>query len=185
MRTAVFFETDGVLNQMRVVKGQQVSPMTLEEFRLNPDAEEPLRRLKAAGYVLLAITNQPGLSLGVQSRRELDLMHAQLQRHFNLHGVLLCPHGEADDCSCRKPQAGLITEAAFKWHLDLERSFVVSDKWQDAKAAHIAGCTSILIKSPWNGTGHYDFVVKDIGAAVSKILQLQPSGCARPKCGTS
>jgi histidinol-phosphate phosphatase family protein len=126
---------------------------------LNPQAEEPLRHLRRAGYLLLATTNQPGLSHGSQSRRELDLMHGQLERAFRLDGVLLCPHAAADDCPCRKPKAGLILEAAFKWHLDLDRSFVISDKWQDAQAAHIAGCTSILIRSPWTGSGHRDFIV--------------------------
>ena len=76
-------------------------------------------------------------------------------------------------------------EAAFKWHLDLERSFVISDKWQDAKAAHIAGCTSILIKSPWIGSGHIDFVVPNIAAAVGKILDLQPSAIVRSTCSAA
>jgi hypothetical protein len=54
----------------------------------------------------------------------------------------------------------------------LERSFVISDKWQDAQAAHVSGCTSVLIKSPWNGSGHHDFVVSDLPGAVKKVLQL-------------
>ena len=185
MRSAVFFERDGILNLVRVSKQQQIVPTTLADFHLNPNAEEPLRQLKAAGYILLATTNQPGLSLGSQSRRELDLMHERLQKAFRLDGVLLCPHAGADDCPCRKPKAGLIMEAAFKWHVDLERSFIISDKWQDAQAAHIAGCTSILIKSPWNGSGHHDFVVPDIAAAASKILQVQPSAIVRSACSAA
>jgi histidinol phosphatase-like enzyme len=63
-------------------------------------------------------------------------------------------------------------EAAFKWSLDLDQSFVISDKWQDAKAAQIAGCTSVLVRSPWIGDDHHDFLVDDIQSAVQKILQL-------------
>jgi len=180
MRAAVFFERDGVLNRVEVKGNQQRAPATFAEFQLNSAAREPLRQLKAAGYALLAITNQPGLSDGSLSRRELEAMHALLEAHFALNGVLLCPHGEADDCPCRKPKSGLLIEAAFKWHLDLERSFIVSDKWQDAQAAHVAGCTSILLRSPWNGTGHHDFIVPDLATAVHKILLLQPSGIIRP-----
>jgi D-glycero-D-manno-heptose 1,7-bisphosphate phosphatase len=182
MRSAVFFERDGILNLARVVEQRQIVPTALADFHLNPQAEEPLRQLKTAGYLLLATTNQPGLSGGSQSRRELDLMHGQLERAFRLDGVLLCPHAGVDDCPCRKPKAGLLMEAAFQWHLDLERSFVISDKWQDAQAAHIAGCTSILIKSPWIGSGHRDFIVPDIAAAVGKILQMQPSAIVRSTC---
>lgn len=175
MKSAVFLERDGVLNMARVERQQQVSPRTLDEFVIDFSAVEPLKELKAAGYVLLATTNQPGISRGYQSRRELDRMHDRLKHCFNLDDVLMCAHDEMDRCPCRKPKAGLLLEAGFKWQLDLEHSFVISDKWQDAKAAHIAGCTSLLIKSPWNGSGHHDFVLPDLRSAVGKVLQLQAS----------
>jgi histidinol phosphatase-like enzyme len=70
----------------------------------------------------------------------------------------------------------LLVEAAFKWHLDLDRSFVISDKWQDAEAARTAGCTSLLINSPFVGKAHKDFVLPDIGAVVEKILRLKNTG---------
>jgi histidinol phosphatase-like enzyme len=65
-----------------------------------------------------------------------------------------------------------LIEAAFKWHLDLERSFVISDKWPDAEAAWAVGCTSLLIQSPWIGSVHRDFVVAGLASAVHKIMQL-------------
>lgn len=172
MKSGVFFERDGILNLAQVERQHQISPLRLEDFHLNLDAVEPLRELKAAGFVVLVTTNQPGLSRGYQSRRELDLMHATLREQFTIDDILVCPHDEMDLCPCRKPRAGLLTEAAFKWHLDLERSFVISDKWQDAHAAHIAGCASLLVKSPFNGSGHHDFVLPDLHSAVAKVLQL-------------
>jgi D-glycero-D-manno-heptose 1,7-bisphosphate phosphatase len=174
MKSAVFFERDGILNLVRVEKQYQVSPLTLDQFRLNEAALQPLRDLKAAGFVLLATTNQPGLSRGYQSRRELDLMHALLRQRFGLDDVLMCPHDETDGCPCRKPNPGLLIEAAFKWHVDLDRSYVISDKWQDSQAAHVAGCTSFLIRSPWNGSGHRDFILPDLPSVVNKILQVHP-----------
>ncbi len=72
-----------------------------------------------------------------------------------------------------KPRAGLLVEAAFKWHVDLDHSFVVSDKWQDSEAARTAGCTSLLVASPWNGQAHHDFVLPDLDAIVDKIHQLK------------
>lgn len=175
MKSGVFFERDGILNLVKVEREHQVTPLSLDEFRVNPVALEPLRQLKAAGYVLLATTNQPGVSRGYLSRRELDRMHDFLRRSFPLDDILVCPHDEMDRCPCRKPRPGLFTEAAFKWHLDLERSFVVSDKWQDARAAHVAGCTSLLVASPWIGTGHHDFVLPHLSAVVDRIHQLNSS----------
>jgi histidinol phosphatase-like enzyme len=66
-----------------------------------------------------------------------------------------------------------LVEAGFKWYLDLDHSFVISDKWQDAEAAWAAGSTSLLLQSPWLGAGHRDFVLSDLGAIVEKILQLR------------
>ncbi len=176
MKQGVFFERDGVLNQARVEGQHQVSPLTLGDFRVNRKAVPLLKKLKAAGFVLIATTNQPGLSRGYQSRSELDRMHNLLRTTFPLDDVMVCPHDETDRCPCRKPKPGLFIEAAFKWHLDLDRSFVISDKWQDAEAARTGGCTSLMLQSPWLGAVHRDFVLPDLAAVVDKILQLNAGG---------
>jgi D-glycero-D-manno-heptose 1,7-bisphosphate phosphatase len=172
MKAAVFFERDGVLNRLRA-EARGATPLTLDQFVFNEEAVEPLWALKAVGYLLLVTTNQPGLSRGYQSRRELDLMHDLLRKRLQIDDILVCPHDEMDDCPCRKPKPGLLQEAAFKWHLDLDRCFVVSDKWQDAEAARNAGCTSFLIRSPLNGAVHRDFTLSSLPAVVHKILQRQ------------
>ena len=173
MKLGVFIERDGVLNQIRIERQHQVSPLTFDQFRIHQDAAPQLQKLKAAGFVLIATTSQPGLSRGYQSRRELDIMHALLRRALPLDDIFVCPHDETDPCPCRKPKAGLLREAAFTWHLHLDRSFVISDKRQDAEAAHLAGCTSLIIQSPWLGTAHRDLVLPNLEAAVEKILQWQ------------
>jgi D-glycero-D-manno-heptose 1,7-bisphosphate phosphatase len=145
----------------------------LEEYRVNTKVKGLIRALKSNGFVLIVTTNQPGLSRGYQSRRELDRMHELLRRTFPLDDILICPHDEADQCPCRKPRPGLFIEAAFKWHLNLDHSFVISDKWQDAEAARTAGCTSLLLQSPWIGQGHHDFVLPDLKSIVQKIIQLR------------
>ena len=173
MKQGVFIERDGVLNLARVERQLQHGPLTLEELRVNMAAAPLLAKLKMAGLLLIATTNQPGLSRGYQNRRELDRMHELLRKTFALDDILVCPHDETDRCPCRKPKPGLLVEAAFKWHLDLDRSFVISDKWQDAEAARTAGCTSLLVDSPWLGKVHRDFVLPDLAAVVEKILRLK------------
>ena len=176
MKQGIFFERDGILNVGRTESHQQGSPLTMEEFHVNEAIAPLLRRLKAAGFRLIATTNQPGISRGYQSRRELDRMHDLLLRKLPLDDILICPHDEMDLCPCRKPKPGLLVEAAFKWHLELPASFVVSGKWQDAEAARAAGCTSLLLQSPYNGDGHHDFILPDLPAITDKILQLQMAG---------
>ncbi len=180
MKTAIFLERDGVLNLATVRGTQQVAPATVEEFRLNPDAKPVLNRLKQAGFLLIVTTNQPGVSRGDVPRRELDRMHDVLRRCLPVDDVLVCPHEESDRCPCRKPRAGLLTEAAFKYHLNLEQCFVVSDKWSDAQAAQNVGATSLLLQSPWNGKGHHDFILPTLDAIATKILALAPAAHVVP-----
>lgn len=173
MKKAVFIERDGILNEVKAGPKHQIAPLTLEEFTINKKAEPALRKLKTAGFVLIVTTSQPGLSRGYQSRRELDRMHDIIRRSFIIDDLMVCPHDESDHCPCRKPRPGLFIEAAFKWHLNLDHSFVISDKWQDAEAARTAGCTSLLLQSPWVGNVHHDFVLPDLDAIAEKILTLK------------
>jgi D-glycero-D-manno-heptose 1,7-bisphosphate phosphatase len=172
MRVAAFIERDGLLNSVRLDHDALVTPTRLENFKIQPAAAPLIHTLREAGYVVIATTNQPGLSTGDLSRRELDVMHDILLKKLDLDDIMVCPHDEADCCPCRKPRPGLLIEAGFKWHVDLDRSVAISDKWQDAEAARIAGCTSILIRSPWNGPGHHDFQVDSFKEAVDKALAL-------------
>jgi D-glycero-D-manno-heptose 1,7-bisphosphate phosphatase len=114
MKAAVFIERDGVLNAVRVERQQPVSPLTLEDFHVNQAAVPLLKKLKAAGLLLIATTNQPGLSRGYQARRELDRMHELLRVTFALDDILVCPHDATDHCTCRLPNPGLLVEAGFK-----------------------------------------------------------------------
>lgn len=172
MRLAVFIERDGLLNAAHVEHDLPVGPRSLSEFRPLKDASPLLQSCKEAGLLTIATTNQPGISRGQLSRRELELMNDQLMKLFPLDDIMVCPHDEDDQCPCRKPNPGLLIEAGFKWHIDLDRSFVVSDKWQDAQAARVAGCTSIMISSPWSGKGHHDCLVPSFQEGISQILKL-------------
>ena len=172
MKAAVFLERDGVINEAPIVDGHQEVPLHLDAFQVRKGVRKCMEQLKQAGFIVIVTTNQPGLANGNLCRTELDLMHGMLMRALPIDDILMCPHAEDDNCHCHKPEAGLFTEANFKWNLDMDLSFVVSDKWQDAAAAHVAGCTSILVQSPLNGTSHHDFIVKDLEAAMDKIVTL-------------
>lgn len=175
MRAAVFVERDGILVCDRIEGSHPAPPLSLEQMQPKADAIEPLRQFKAAGFLVIATTNQPALSRGEMSRNELDRMHDVLRRIFALDDILVCPHDADDFCPCRKPKPGLLTEAGFKWHLDLDQCFVLSNKWQDAEAAQNAGCTSLLISSPWIGTGHHDIVSPTLADAAERIAR-KPTG---------
>lgn len=185
MKGAVFIERDGVLNEPIIERGAPRPPRRFEEFQVRAAAAPALARLREAGLLVIATTNQPGLSDGTLPRRELDLMHAVLTRRLPLEAVLVCPHPPDDGCMCHKPRPGLVREAAFRWSLRLEHCFVISDKAADAQLARLVGATSLLIRSPWNGSGHHDLCVTDLDEAVEKTLAharvLTGRGAAPPR----
>lgn len=168
MRAAVFIERDGVLADSTTGNGPA---STFEEFKVRSEAAGPVQKLREAGFLVFATTNQPGVTSGKPTRRELDLMHATLLRQLSLDEVLVCHHAADDSCGCHKPQPGMLLEAARRHGVDLEHSYVVSDKWIDAEMAEATGSTSVLLRSKHNGTCHHDFVVEDLAGATAKILE--------------
>lgn len=179
MKSAVFFERDGILNVVPSHGRAQASPRRVEDFRVNTDAFGALTRLKEAGFTLIATTNQPGVSRGEITRRELDLMHRVLKRRLPIDDVYLCPYEESDGCPCFKPALGMFREAAYAWNLDLNQSYVVSDKWRDARAALNMGGISVMLRSPWIGDVHHDFVCDSLDDIADRILNLKaaPASC--------
>jgi histidinol-phosphate phosphatase family protein len=172
MKKAVFLERDGILNTVKAGPRHPIGPLTFDEFELNQSAVEPVRKLKAAGFVIAVIANQPGLSRGYQSRRELDRMHDRVRQTFQIDDIFMCPHTESDHCPCLLPRPGLLIEAAFKWQLNLDHSLVVSNRWQAAEASRTAGCTSLLLKSPWVGNVH-DYVLDTMDKIAEKAISLR------------
>jgi D-glycero-D-manno-heptose 1,7-bisphosphate phosphatase len=142
---AVFLDRDGVLNEAIVREGRPYSPMTIEQLKLVKDAAPALNRLKAAGFLLIVVTNQPEVARGTQSRAEVEAMNATVASELPLDGFFTCWHDDPDDCQCRKPKPGLLQEAAARLTIDLSRSFLVGDRWRDIDAGANAGCRTVLI----------------------------------------
>lgn len=170
MKTAVFIEKDGILNGFSANSAYPEPPTSWEDFVIKKELAPDLAQLKAAGYLLIVTTNQPGITQGTLNRRELDRMCQQLLSVFPLDDILVCPHDEQDHCPCRKPKPGLFLEAAFKWQINLDQSFVISGRWQDAEAARQIGSASILLDSPWVRERRHDWIANDFTSAVNKIL---------------
>lgn len=161
---AVFLDKDGTL--IKDVP-YNVDPARME---LLPGAVVGLRRLHAAGYRLLVVTNQSGVARGYFAEEALAAVRRRLGELFTGAGVpppefYYCPHHPngivaryAVTCPCRKPLPGLLHRAAEEHGLDLRRSWLVGDILDDIEAGHRAGCRTILLDnghetewlwSPW------------------------------------
>lgn len=148
-RRAVFIDKDGTLVEDLPYN---VDPSRL---RFTPYALQGLRLLAAHGYLLIVVTNQPGLALGRFDRPALRRLQTELAALMDEAGVPLtdfyvCPHmpGRAPlvaGCLCRKPAPGLLRQAAQAHHIDLKQSWMVGDILDDVEAGHRAGCRTVFL----------------------------------------
>ncbi len=145
MKKAVFLDRDGVINRAVVRQGKPYPPATLDEFELLPGAERTMRELRAAGFLVIVVTNQPDVTTGVQQREVVEAMHDKLLAAGLCDDIKVCYHTDADGCDCRKPKPGMLLAAARERNIDLARSFMVGDRWRDVDAGNAAGCSTFFI----------------------------------------
>lgn len=145
LRRAVFLDRDGVLNRAIVRNGQPYPPTSVEEVELLEGAVEACRALHETGFLLIVVSNQPDVARGTQRRDVVEAINAHLRALLPVDDIRVCYHDDRDACACRKPAPGLLLEAAAAWHVALDQSFMVGDRWRDIEAGRRAGCTTILI----------------------------------------
>lgn len=176
-RRAVFLDRDGVLNRAIVHNGKPYPPATLAEFEIPPDAPDALASLKAAGFLLIGVTNQPDVARGTQRREVVEAINAALLAALPLSEILVCYHDDRDGCSCRKPQPGLLLQAATGYTIALSASFMIGDRWSDVEAGYRAGCRTVLLDCDYRGRRVKrppDCTVHSLSEAAAWILN-QPS----------
>lgn len=133
---AVFLDRDGVINCAIVRGGKPYAPETLGELVVPGEVGPALARLKAAGFRLVVVTNQPEVARGRLRRETVEAIHAALASTLPLDEFRVCYHDEGDGCGCRKPQPGLLLQPPAH---DLARSVLVGDRWRDIEAGRRAG----------------------------------------------
>jgi D-glycero-D-manno-heptose 1,7-bisphosphate phosphatase len=171
---AVFLDRDGVLNRAFVRDGKPYPPRNLGELEILPGVPEACAELKRAGLRLIAVTNQPDVGRGTQTREAVDAINAAVSCQLHLDDVRVCPHDDADRCVCRKPAPGLILAAARDWHIALDASVVVGDRWRDIESGRRAGCKTVFIDHGYREPRpeSADLIVASLPDAVSWILGL-------------
>ena len=174
MRPAVFLDRDGVLNRAFVRGGKPHPPQTMSELEILPEVPEALTRLRAVGFLLVVVTNQPDVARGTITSEKVHEINAELLAQLPLDTILTCYHDEADDCACRKPKPGLLLQARDAFDIDLSRSFMVGDRWKDIEAGRNAGCRNIYIDYHYDedrpAPDSVDFTCASLNEAANWIL---------------
>jgi D-glycero-D-manno-heptose 1,7-bisphosphate phosphatase len=169
---AVFLDRDGVLNAAVVRDGAPHPPADAEEVEVLPGVDEACRCLRAAGFELVVVTNQPDVARGTQTLEAVERINDVLRAALPLDEIVVCPHDDSDACDCRKPRPGMLVAAAGRRGIDLAASFMVGDRWRDVEAGRRAGCRTVFVDRGYDEpSAQPDVTVSDLAEAAVWILE--------------
>jgi histidinol-phosphate phosphatase family protein len=186
---AIFLDRDGTINR-------EISHLSHhQQFEILPGVKHAIKRINSSIYRAVVVTNQPVLARGECSFHELKKIHNKMETLLGYDGAYLdriyfCPHhpdqgfaGEVAElkinCSCRKPNTGMIMLAKQELNIDLHQSWLIGDSTTDVLTAHRAGLRSILVETGYAGLDYRysitpDILVPDLRSAVNFILDDYP-----------
>jgi D-glycero-D-manno-heptose 1,7-bisphosphate phosphatase len=185
---AVFVDRDGTINEEIGHLGE------VGKFRLYPDSAKAIRMLNKAGYKVVVVTNQAGVARGYFTEENVEEIHAHMKAELAKEGatvdaIYYCVHhpefgngSYKQACSCRKPEPGMLLQAAADLDIDLSSSYMIGDTAKDMVAGKRAGCKTILVLT---GYGEKElhaipsgfapvFIARDLLVAASWILHIGP-----------
>lgn len=152
-KRAVFLDRDGTIN---VDVGY---PSRYEQVKIYAFSFEAVRKINAAGFLTVVVTNQSGIGRGFLTEDDLRAIHARMAEEFLAHGARIdafyfCPHYDLSeipryrlDCPCRKPKPEMALRAAADLGLDLSRSYMIGDKVEDVEFGLAAGAAPVLVRT--------------------------------------
>ena len=183
----IFLDRDGVINKY---PGDFEYVKSWGEFRFLPKVKPALKELNDKGFKIFVVSNQAGVSKNIYSQESLDLITKNMLKELsedgiNISAVYYCIHRQEDNCSCRKPNIGLIEQALTKLKnenhsVELKSSYFIGDTILDIETGKKAGLKTILVfsgkekpenKKKWQIFP--DFTAQDLNEAVEKII-IQP-----------
>jgi D-glycero-D-manno-heptose 1,7-bisphosphate phosphatase len=153
LRPAVFLDRDGTLIEEAGYLDR------LERMAFFPYTIDAVRLLNRAGFAVVVLTNQAGIARGIVRKDFVGEAHAHIAERLavggaKIDGFYFCPHhpdgtveGLRRRCTCRKPQPGMLQQAAADLGLDLPRSFAVGDRWHDLEAGQAVGARGVLVRT--------------------------------------
>jgi len=168
---AVLFDRDGTLVVDVPYNGDpgRVQPV--------PGARAALDALRAAGIATAVVSNQSGIARGLLTAAQVNAVNARVEELLGPLGpVLYCPHGPQDGCGCRKPEPGLVLDAAAALGVDPADCVVVGDIGADMDAAAAAGAGAVLVPTPVTRAEEVDRARRTPGVAVFYDLSQAVSG---------
>ncbi|MET9116971.1 HAD family hydrolase [Streptomyces longwoodensis] len=168
----VLFDRDGTLVEDIPYNGEP------DLVRPVPHAREALALLRARGIATGVVTNQSGVARGLLSTADVRRVNERVDALLGpFDAWAICPHGPDDGCHCRKPQPGMVLQAAARLGVPPDETAVIGDIGADVEAARRAGALGVLVPTPVTRpeeTAAAEHVAPDLLTAVRALLPAGP-----------
>jgi D-glycero-D-manno-heptose 1,7-bisphosphate phosphatase len=176
LKKAVFLDRDGTICK-------DVNYLSRpEQLMIFPFAVEAVRLLNDNSFLAILVTNQSGIARGFFDEKALLEIHEKLvselaEQNAKLDAIYFCPHNSGDNCSCRKPNTGMLEQATKDFSIDLENSWMIGDKAIDVETGFNAGTKTALVLT---GYGRKEFetlkrnpdiVAENLFEAIERIIE--------------
>jgi D-glycero-D-manno-heptose 1,7-bisphosphate phosphatase len=156
---AAFLDRDGVINELLYYQEAGIidSPFTVDQFHILPGVGGAIRRLNDSGFLVIVVSNQPGVAKNHFTLDDLRRMNEKMVTELKADGahidkVYYCVHHPEGInpvyrmvCACRKPEPGMLFQAIQEFSLNPAECYMVGDNLTDIQAGRRAGCRSVLI----------------------------------------
>jgi len=178
-KTGVFLDRDDTIIRDMVYLNDP------DKIEILPRVCEAIHALNEKNIPVIVITNQSGIARGILSEEKLSEIHLELlsllaRQGARIDAIYYCPHhaeGTVEKythaCSCRKPEPGLLLEAAKDFCLELSACYMIGDKAIDVETIHRVGGKGVLLSA---GEAHNmqqrpDHIAHDLHEAVDWVLE--------------
>ena len=166
---AVFLDRDGVLcaEKSYVTK--------IKELEIFPYAKQCIDIFHQKGFLAICITNQSAVARGMMTENMLCRINEYLIQETGLDALYYCPHHPKGagiyrkQCSCRKPETGMLVQAQEQFAIDMKQSYFAGDRASDIICGQNAGLATVLLESGYGTKGleqdvKADYVFSDLKA---------------------
>lgn len=178
-RTGVFLDRDDTIIRDMVYLND---PGRIE---ILPRVCDAIHALNEKDIPAIIITNQSGIARGILSEETLSEIHLRLmsllaENGARIDAIYYCPHHPEGNegkyrtaCSCRKPEPGLLLQAARDFCLDLSSCYMIGDKSIDVETIHRVGGKGILLSTETDHKTEHrpDHIAHDLHDAVAWVLE--------------
>ncbi len=176
---ALFLDRDGV-----IIENRANYIRSWDDVEIYPQALQALAQIRHIPYKIILVTNQSVVGRGLITLARAQMINDRLiseieKGNGRIDAVYMCPHAPHNNCACRKPQPGLLLQAAADHAIDLSRSIMIGDALTDIAAGQAAGVAHTILLRAGRGTAqaqlpqitqHFPFTIYNtLTAALSEL----------------